>query len=169
MSAYPLHPLFKLRSFREENAKREVFARQEAVARAEQIVQQCRQEAEEYAVWRSEEEEALFERIRGREVSLETVERYKQTLLGLRAKERELEEAVAEAEKQLAEARKAEHEARRAHKRACRETLKITKHRKIWNAEESLRLERLADAELEEFPLRSGATEAEDPDEVDSA
>ena len=169
MKGYPLARLLTIRSWREEEAKREVEARREAVRQAEKIFLEKRRERDDYAAWRPGEERALFARIRNRKVSLTEVDDFKHSVLALRARETELDEAVALAEKTLAAAQEAVEEARGAALRAARERMKITEHGRLWALGENQRLERLAEAELEEFSGRSEKETGEDSDEPEAA
>ena len=67
-----------------------------------------------------------------------------------------MDEAAAIAEKILAAAEEAREKARTRAIRAAREKLKITEHGRLWSLSEAQRLERLTEAELEEFPGRPG-------------
>ena len=169
MKGYPLARLLTIRSWREEEAKREVEARREAVRQAEKFLGEKRQERDDYAAWRPGEERALFARIQNRQVPLTEVDDFKQSVLALRARETELDEAVALAEKALAAAQEAVEEAREAALRAAREKMKITEHGRLWSLSENQRLERLAEAELEEFSGRFEQETEADSDEPEAA
>jgi flagellar biosynthesis chaperone FliJ len=168
MTGYPLAKLLAIRSWREEAAQRELEARREAVRQAETILGETRRERDDYAARRPAEERALFARIRNRPVPLAEVDDFKLRILALRARESELDEAVVRAEKSLAAAEEALEEARARAFRAARERLKITEHGRLWGLAENQRLERLDEAELEDFPNRSEKETDAAPDQAEA-
>lgn len=155
MTGYPLAALLRVRVFREKAAALEITRCAQKLEEARQACKQREQELIQYREWRIKEETRLFEAIHNETVSMEEVERYKQALLSLRGEEVQHEERILESKEHIRESEEALQDARKHHMEAMKNQRKIEEHKKRWQQEEKLRLERAEEAELEEFSSKS--------------
>ncbi len=152
--AYPLQPLLKVRSFREDNAQAEVTTAEGRVREAEAVVAERQAELERYREWRPQEVERRYASIMGQNMSLEDLDKFKAGLAALAEGEYAREAAVQEAEKVVEERRDDLRLAREALLVARKDKMKIDAHKDIWSEAEAKEAERAADLELEDFSPR---------------
>ena len=170
MAKYPLGPLLKARQFREEAAGREVRAAERAAQEARDRALEAKNEWMRYQEWRPEEEKRLFEKMRGRIMPLDELDRHREDIQDLRAGEQERAEASRRADLAVDAADAEVAKARVRLAAAARDTRKIDEHRTRWRLEEAKRAEGAEEAELEDFPTRSPHADgaAADEDETES-
>ncbi|WP_257285854.1 type III secretion protein [Endozoicomonas sp. SESOKO1] len=164
-----LHDLLKVKNIREQSAEREVkrcqheldLAHQE-VERRKQEVAQRQQDLEEYIVWRSQEEQRLYDNIMNTSIQQHDLDLLKQKVALLREKDASLEQAIADAEQRVAEAEqqvvKAEQvleAAKQAHYKAKLAVEKFEEFCKVQDEEAEKEAKRLEDLEMEEFTVKS--------------
>ncbi|MDR3211644.1 MAG: type III secretion protein [Planctomycetota bacterium] len=167
MAGYPLAPLFSTYVLREDRAERQTRQARASLAAAEQERNKATAELERYRLWRPGEAERLFSAIRGRHLEQDELAEYHQSLAVLTQGEIERQDAVGKAENAVQAAEAALLAAREAQIAAARERQKIAEHRENWNREEALRLERVEEAEAEDFPYhRETLEEGEDGDSL---
>ena len=127
-----LHDLLKVKNIREESAEREVrrcqheleLAQQE-LRRRKQEVERRKQELQDYVLWRSQEEQRLYDNIMNTSVQQHDLDRLKQKVALMRDKDVALEQAITEAQQlvivaqqQVAQAEQILESARQAHYKA---------------------------------------------------
>lgn len=160
-----LHDLLKVKNIREESAEREVkrckheleLAEQE-LERREQEVERRKQELQDYILWRSQEEQRLYDNIMNTSVQQHDLDRLKQKVALMRDKDVTLEQAITEAEhqvvnaqQQVAQAEQVLETARQAHFKAKQAVEKFEEFCKVQDEEAAKEARRLEDLEMEEF------------------
>ncbi|WP_257265519.1 type III secretion protein [Endozoicomonas sp. ONNA2] len=164
-----LHDLLKVKNIREESAEREVKRCQHELELAQQEVEQRKQEVlkrqqalEEYIVWRSQEEQRLYDNIMNTSIQQHDLDRLKQKVAVLREKDATLEQdivdaeqRVAEAQKQVVQAEQVLETARQAHFKAKMAVEKFEEFCKVQDEEAEKEAKRLEDLEMEEFTVKS--------------
>ncbi|USE34674.1 YscO family type III secretion system apparatus protein [Endozoicomonas sp. SCSIO W0465] len=164
-----LHDLLKVKNIREQSAEREVkrcqheldLAHQEVERRKQEVVQR-QQELEEYIVWRSQEEQRLYDNIMNTSIQQHDLDRLKQKVAMLREKDASLEQAIADAEhrvveaqQQVTEAEQVLEAAKQAHYKAKLAVEKFEEFCKVQDEEAEKEAKRLEDLEMEEFTVKS--------------
>ena len=164
-----LNDLLKVKNIREQSAEREVkrcehelnLAHQEVERRKQEVVQR-QQELEEYIVWRSQEEQRLYDNIMNTSIQQHDLDRLKQKVAMLREKDASLEQAIAdaeqrvvEAEQQVVEAEQILEAAKQAHYKAKLAVEKFEEFCKVQDEEAEKEAKRLEDLEMEEFTVKS--------------
>ena len=164
-----LHDLLKVKNIREESAEREVKRCQHELELAQQEVEQRKQEVlkrqqalEEYIVWRSQEEQRLYDNIMNTSIQQHDLDRLKQKVAVLREKDATLEQdivdaeqRVAEAQQQVVQAEQVLETARQAHFKAKMAVEKFEEFCKVQDEEAEKEAKRLEDLEMEEFTVKS--------------
>lgn len=165
MERYPLESLLSVRHFREEEAKRSVRYAELAVREAEERVLACKQELEDFRIWRNEEENRRYDSIMQKVMSMRELDNFKAGLAQLAGMEAQKEEDVRKAEKNVLDAQAALAKVREAAKLAVKNTAKIQTHKDIWSEYAKKEAEHQEDLELEEFrPISRIGAEAEGED-----
>ena len=164
MTVYPLAPLARVRTLREEAAAAEYSAREKAFLAARQETLARRKALEDYLIWRKEEEDRRYREILGQELSRKEMDEFKAGVTALRERDNVLMEAVEEARKAEEEAAKLKDEATKSLKQRRKDKEKIDAHWEIWRTGEAREAERREDLEMEEF---SAAKSPEEENEGD--
>ncbi len=160
-----LHDLLKVKNIREESAERHVKLCQHELELAEQELEQRKQEVElrkqelqDYVLWRSQEEQRLYDNIMNTSVQQHDLDQLKQKVALMRDKDVTMEQAITEAEQQVTAAqqqvRQAEQvleTARQAHYKAKQAVEKFEEFCKAQDEEIAKEASRLEDLEMEEF------------------
>src|SRR5262245_16738532 len=106
---YPLQQLLNVREHREETAALELLQRRQAVTAAQEHLQRCQQELNDYIQWRVQREIELYQEIMRKLIPLRELDDVKAKVQMLRAKEVTYQEHVLAAQRALEDARKAVH------------------------------------------------------------
>lgn len=164
-----LRDLLKVKNIREESAEREVkrckheleLAEQE-LERREQEVERRKQELQDYILWRSQEEQRLYDNIMNTNVQQHDLDQLKQKVALMRDKDVTLEQAITEAQQQVVaaqqqvdQAKQVLETARQAHYKAKQAVEKFEEFCKVQDEEAAKEVSRLEDLEMEEFTGKS--------------
>jgi type III secretion protein O len=112
--------LLRIKAFREQSAANAVTRQKRVVEECVQAVQQARDEVVRFRDYRAQQEQRLFEEIKGRPVPLRAIEDMKLRAAALKEKETGLETQILAEEKCLKEARQALEQARQQYAEAVR-------------------------------------------------
>ena len=160
-----LKDLLKVKNIREQSAEREVkrcqneldLAHQEVERRKQEVIQR-QQELEEYIVWRSQEEQRLYDNIMNTSIQQHDLDMLKQKVAILRDKDASMEQAISDAEQRVVEAEQLVVEAEQvletaeqAHYEAKLAVEKFEEFCKVQDEEVEKEAKRLEDLEMEEF------------------
>ncbi len=164
-----LKELLKVKNIREESAEREVRRCQQEVELRKKEVERCKQEVErrqqelkDYVLWRSQEEQRLYDNIMNTHIHQNDLDKLKQKVAMMREKDVSLEQAITEAQQRVeaAQQRVIEAEqvlatAREAHLKAKLAVEKFEEFCKVQDEEADKEAKRLEDLEMEEFTGKS--------------
>ena len=164
---YVLENLLRVRQHRKDAAGSQVRAKSYALENADRLVQQTRQQLDEYVVWRVKTEDTLYEEVKSQQISLKELDDLKIKVLLLREKQTFLEKELFEARSAREAAEKKLDEARKAYQEKQREMMKIEEHKKIWLTETRKQQELSREKEMEEF-RRHNESINEDVDDVEN-
>lgn len=143
--------LLRIKVHREQTAAQALRCRQRLVEQQAHVVQQARAEAATFQEHRIQQEQRLFENIKGQLVALRTIEAMNRQIAALREQEALMATRILDEEKRLKEAQKTLEEAQRRYLSTVREREKfdqlVAMQREI-EAQDHLRRE---EAELEEI------------------
>ncbi len=151
MARYLLQDLVFLRENREDKASKAVTLARRVVLEAEQNVAARQKTLDDYTKWRVVEEERLIQSIMRKPVKLGDITDMRLEISAMRERELDYIDQVRKAEGELDRAREELEKAKQAYKKATQELQKLVEHRELWQQEQNLELERLADLELEDF------------------
>ncbi len=163
-----LKELLKVKNIREQAAEREVKLceqelelRRQEVAQRKQEVEQRKQDLEDYILWRSQEEQRLYDNIMNTSIQQHDLDRLKQKVAILREKDASMEQAISEAEQRVVEAEQQVTEAeqqlemaKQAHYKAKLAVEKFEEFCKVQDEEAEKEAKRLEDLEMEEFTVK---------------
>lgn len=148
---YPLQDLVFVREHREEKTSKAVTLARRKVLEAEQFLAARQKELEDYSKWRVAEEERLIQSIMRKPVKLGDITDMRLEISAMRERELDYIDQVRKAEGDLDRAKEELEQAKEAYKKATQELQKLVEHRVVWQQEQNLELERLADLEMEDF------------------
>ena len=156
MSAkYPLKDLLRVRNFREDNAAKELTRCRAEVKKAEELLQQQKQELADYIKWRILREEEMYQEVMEKKVQLKELDDLKQDIQMLREKEFAYEERIRDSEQALQAAKEALEQAHQGYQKAVKDRQKIDEHKGMWAQETAKISEANQEKELEDFRVRS--------------
>jgi type III secretion protein O len=151
MARYFLQDLIFVREHREDKASKAVTLARRVVLEAEQNLAEKQKTLADFSKWRVAEEERLIQSIMRKPVKLGDITDMRLEISAMRERELDYADQVHKAEGELDRARAALEEAKAAYRKATQELEKLVEHRTLWQHEENLELERLADLEMEDF------------------
>lgn len=117
--------LLKIKVHREQNAAQAARRQQQVVEQQALTVQQARDEAVRFHAYRLQQEQRLFDDIKGKLVALHAIEDMNGNVAALREQEALLETRILDEEKRLKAAQKTLEDLRQRHQAAIRECEKF--------------------------------------------
>ncbi len=157
MIVYPLATLLNLRVFRQDKAMRHLQTCERELTRARNFVKKAVKEHESFLAWLAREEDSRYQRIMGKEMTLDEVDEFKAGLLAIRARESLYLENILKARQAKDLAKQAVTKAKQGLLTAQKGTLKIEAHREKWLEVVALEAERAEELEMEDFtPRKNG-------------
>ncbi|HOB61142.1 MAG TPA: YscO family type III secretion system apparatus protein [Candidatus Competibacteraceae bacterium] len=117
--------LLKIKAHREQNAAQAARRQQQVVEQQAQTVRQARDEAVKFHQYRLQQEQRLFDDIKGKLVALRAIEDMNGNIAALREQEALLETRILDEEKRLKAAQKTLEDLRQRHQAAIRECEKF--------------------------------------------
>lgn len=161
--AYPLESLLSVRLFREETARRNVFAARSQLKAAAEALERARDELEAWRAWKAAEVERRYEALIGRSVTIKALTAFNADLAALADGELAKRMAVDDAGRVLEAARKRVEDAKRAVHTARQNTAKIEAHKSLWSEDSKREAERAQEREFEDFkPVSRFGAEGDD-------
>lgn len=161
--AYPLESLLCVRLFREETARRNVFAAQSQLKAAAEALERARDELEAWRAWKAAEVERRYDALIGRSVTIKALTAFNADLAALADGELVKRMAVDDAGRALEAARKRVEDAKRAVHTARQNTAKIEAHKSLWSEDSKREAERAQEREFEDFkPVSRFGAEGDD-------
>ena len=143
--------LLRIKAHREQNAAQAVRRQQHVVEQQAKAVQQAREETVKFHEYRVQQEQQLFEEIKGKLVTLHAIEDMNGNIAALREQEALLETRILDEEKRLKEAQKTLEELRQRHQAAIRECEKFNQFVETQRAIELREQMKKEETELEEI------------------
>ena len=146
-----LDDLLTIKRRREDDA---IAALHEAGRVLEQRRAECeakRQEFERYKVWRKEEAERLFDKVKQQEVPRSALERYRQDVALLQQREYQMQEELAAAEREVKAAEANLDQAKAKRTEAHKEVVKFEEYQKQLLDEAAAEANRKEEAEIEDI------------------
>ena len=149
--AYALQSMLKIRVMREDRAQADLIAAKAVRAQAEREYRKCHETRVDYEKTREERRDRVYDAVIGRKVKMDDLDRAREAVTRIDEEGVLLVEAERKAEVVLKEKDAAAETARVGLAMATRNKAKIEQHRAIWEEEDRLMREKLADAEMDEF------------------
>ena len=139
-----LGDLLRIKRRREDDATAAVAEARAALERRREAVRDKEREFVEYRAWQVAEKERLYAKVHHRNVTKDTLEKYREQLGILRQRELQIEEERTQAEREAADAQSALEQAQQRRIEAHREVVKFEEY------QQTLEAERLRDAQRKE-------------------
>ena len=159
MKPYPLEDLLKIRDSREQTATNRLAVSRHRMEEAEIRLQGKRRDLERFRSWRIQRETGLFDAVKKAPISLNELEKLKQTVQQLRGREAQLDLEMRQTETAKNEAAAQWEKDREALRAICRDHRKIREHKAVWFKEMQHKRALAAELELEEFRAKPPAPE----------
>ncbi len=160
--AYALQDLLRIRMMREDRASAELVAARQEVVRAEQQLEERKNELRQFEATKEERRDRIFAAVVGHSITREELD---QALEGVA---RIYEEGVLKADNvnlavvNVKEKEKLSEEAHRLFVKASKDRTKISEHREVWLVEEMKEQEFRQEIELEDFTGKKNVEEMGD-------
>ena len=158
---YMLQPLLRIRLMREDRASGELVAAKRNLAQAEEALAARARDLEEWEKTKDERRDRIYETMIGRAVTMDDLDLAREGVARIDEEGILKADNVVQAEAELKKCRDNAEVTRLAFVSASKNRMKISEHRSIWEAEESAAMERLQEAELEDFTGKKVADDAE--------
>lgn len=139
-----LDDLLRIKRRREDDAVAAVAEARGALERRREACREKERELEEYRAWQVAEKERLYAKVHHRNVTKDTLEKYREQLGMIRQRELQIEEERTQAEREAADAQAALEQAQQRRIEAHREVVKFEEY------QQTLEAERLRDAQRKE-------------------
>ena len=139
-----LDDLLRIKRRREDDAVAAVGEARAAFERRREACRAKERELEEYRTWQVAEKERLYAKLHHRNVTKDTLEKYREQLGIIRQRELQIEEERTQAEREAADAEGALEQAQQKRIEAHREVVKFEEY------QQTLEAERLRDAQRKE-------------------
>lgn len=139
-----LDDLLRIKRRREDDAIAAVAEARAALERRREACREKQRELEEYRAWQVAEKERLYAKVHHRNVTKDTLEKYREQLGMIRQRELQIEEERTQAEREAADAQAALEQAQQRRIEAHREVVKFEEY------QQTLEAERLRDAQRKE-------------------
>ena len=160
--AYALQDLLRIRMMREDRASAELVAARQEVVRAEQQLEERKNELRQFEATKEERRDRIFAAVVGHSITREELD---QALEGVARID---EEGVLKADNvnlavvNVKEKEKLSEEAHRLFVKASKDRTKISEHREVWLVEEMKEQEFRQEIELEDFTGKKNVEEMGD-------
>ena len=151
MIKYELEDLLNIRKIRAEKAQKELIKKKRLLEVAINDAEKKQKELEEFKRWRFEEENRIYEEIKGKLVSLDYLDNVRLKISLLREEEIMKAEAVENAKQAVREAERDCEEARKKYKQISKEVDKVEEHKSIWLEDIMKESEKKVDLDIEDF------------------
>lgn len=160
--AYALQDLLRIRMMREDRASAELVAARQEVVRAEQQLEERKNELRKYQETKEERRDRIFAAVVGHAVTREDIDRALEGVARI-DKEGELKaDNVNLAAAKVQEKEKLSEEAHRLFVKASKDRTKISEHKAMWLVEEMKEQEFRQEIELEDFTGKKNVEEMGD-------
>ncbi len=163
-----LDQLLHIKELHRDNAQLQLSKAHAKLERNLLTVLKEKKSLNEYQIWRVEEEERLFDKVKGRDTLLIDLTDMRMEVADLYAKNVLLKKAVSDAEMAVQEAKKLLAEARILRTKAEQKVQKYEETIRVVNEEKNREKQRLEDLELEEFSVKSPLIMVEENQNEDS-
>ncbi|MBR4517513.1 MAG: YscO family type III secretion system apparatus protein [Victivallales bacterium] len=160
--AYALQDLLRIRMMREDRASAELVAARQEVVRAEQQLEERKNELRKYQETKEERRDRIFAAVVGHAVTREDIDRALEGVARI-DKEGELKaDNVNLAAAKVQEKEKLSEKAKAVFVTASKERMKISEHKAMWLVEEMKEQEFRQEIELEDFTGKKNVEEMGD-------
>ena len=160
--AYALQDLLRIRMMREDRASAELVAARQEVVRAEQQLEERKNELRQFEATKEERRDRIFAAVVGHSITREELDQALEGVARIDAEGVLKADNVNLAVVNVKEKEKLSEEAHRLFVKASKDRTKISEHREVWLVEEMKEQEFRQEIELEDFTGKKNVEEMGD-------